>query len=202
MIATINTRLGGKDFIQAQVLPARIAYFGDSMSASAGYPDIIYGINGITRTNYAVGGTSVCTATYAPSGGNDLIDKYNTEISLGYTGQLVSFVYLQNDLGAGVINATWKATYKAIIQAFITAGWPLTRLLLMNEPCLISNAAARAPARAFILQIAGELGILYYDVYQRFVDTGVNDSLFGDVIHPNSAGQDVWANGYFQFLRR
>lgn len=207
MIAVINHRIGAKDSAQPGVLSKRIAYFGDSMTngSAIDYPYKIYSLNGIAKTNYGLSGTSVCTGTFAPVGGNsNLIDLYTTETALGYIGQLVSFAYLQNDSTLfNASSASWKATYKSIIQAFISAGWPVTKLLIMNEPCLVANQSApRTALMAAISAIATELGILYYDVYQRFIDTGVNDSLFMDSIHPSDAGQDVWAQGYYTFIRR
>jgi len=184
--------------------PNRIAYFGDSFTSSAfGYPIKINASNGIHYTNYGVGGTKVCTGTYAPSGGNDLIDKYQTEIALGYTGQLVSFQYGRNDMAGGVVNSSWKAAYKSIIQAFITAGFPKRRLLIIAQPTYSTDAAGWALTRTYALQIANELGILFYDAFQAFVNTGNNDSLFGgDFVHPNDAGQTLIASGYLNYLYR
>lgn len=185
-------------------LPLRIAYFGDSFTSSPyGYPIKVNASNGISYTNYGVGGTSVCTGTYAPSGGNDLIDKYQTEINLGYTDQLVSFQYGRNDMASGVVNASWKAAYKAIIQAFLTAGFPARRLLIISQPTYSTDAAGWALTRTYASQIATELGILHYDAFQRFVDTGTNDALFeADHVHPNDAGQAVLAAGYLNYLFR
>jgi hypothetical protein len=189
-------------------LPNRIAYFGDSMTVCDirvyNYPNKVFAANGVTQTNYGVGGAAVCTSSYAPTGGAmDLIDLYNAEISLGYAGQLVSFAYTHNDYNRGIVNATWKATYKAIIQAFITAGFPTKRLMLIIEPAHSSISMEKSQTRQYIKEIASELGILIYDVWQRFIDTGINDSFYGtDTTHPLEPGQQIWANGYDTFLRR
>lgn len=186
--------------------PTRIAYFGDSYTAGLlTYPNKVNANNGIPFTNYAVGGTSVSTNTYAPTGGNNLIDKYTTEVNLGYTGQLVCFAYGTNDAAAGVVNSTWKATYKSIIQSFITAGFPAKRLLIQSVPAYSTLAAGKALARQYSSEIASELGISYYDVFLAFKNTGVNDSYFSasdGYVHPTDAGQIIWTQSFYRFLNR
>lgn len=211
---TITIRCSKKaQLANIAVIAARIAYFGDSYTVGTPpgggttYP-VKLGItySAIPYTNYAVGGTKIASLTYSTTvGGNNLIDLYQTEINLGYTGQLVSFAYGRNDGGVGgFINATWKATYKSIIQDFITAGFPTNRLLIIAQPNY-PQSAGTTTARPYVAEIASELGILYYDVFQTFVDTGANDSYWSasdGFVHPTDAGQVVWAVGYDYFLRR
>lgn len=189
-------------------LPLMISYFGDSFTDNHifGYPIKIFADNSISYTNYGVGGTKVCDATYAPAPGNsNLIDVYTTELALGYRGGTISFMYGQND-GAvpGLVNASWKAVYKSVIQAFITAGWPRKRIIMMAQPHIILNGTAPALVliRQYDLEIAQELGIQFYNVYQRFLDTGANDTFFDGTAHPNDAGQALIASGYETFLLR
>jgi len=186
-------------------LPTKIAYFGDSFTAPNGltYPTgVSNDYPAIPKTNYAIGGTRVCYLSYAPAGNNDLIDKYQTELDSGYRGGMVSFMYGTNDESVGgLVNATWKETYKSIIKKFIDAGWPKNRLLIMAIPC--ATIGGKPLSRQYSAEIAKELGIMFYDVYKRFIDTGVNSTLFleGDT-HPNAAGQAVIAAGYETFLLR
>ncbi len=201
-IHTINTRIGLRNpSPPSQVLPTKIAYFGDSMTGG-GQDVYLYAVTPVPYINYYVSFTTVCTNTYAPTvGGQNLIDKYTLELNLGYTGQLVSFAFGQNDSPNSMAN--WKAAYKGIIQAFITAGWPLNRLMIILEPSHTTLAANKAVIRATIDQIASELGILRYSVFQRYIDTGRNDELLNvDTIHPTQEGQQVWAAGYATFLRQ
>jgi len=195
-------------------LPSFIAFFGDSFTAgppSDGGETYAYKIAstyGIPDTVYAVGGTRVCTSTYAPVGGNkDLIDLYKIELARGYNNSMVCFAYGTNDAGVGgLVNSTWKATYKAIIDSFIVRGWPVNRILIMSAPSygnLGAPGTSNALTRQYAQEIASELGILYYDVYETFRQTGINDLLFSSTnFHPLNKGQVIWANGFYNYLRK
>lgn len=181
------------------------AFFGDSYTAGSGstYPNRFATATSIPIRNYAVGGTRVCSGTYAPVvSGTDLIDKYQTEIALGYHGQAVSFQYGQNDVAAGIVNAQWKATYKSIIQAFINAGWPLRKLVLIVQPNHTTLQGSRALARQYGIEIARELNILCYNAYDQFNSFGAgNNVLFQvDNVHPNASGDSLLSVGVQQFI--
>jgi lysophospholipase L1-like esterase len=182
------------------------AFFGDSFTegvSGANYPNHFTAATGIPIRNYGTGGTRVCGNTYAPvNGGHDLIDKYQTEIALGYTGQAVSFQYGTNDIGAGVVNAQWKTTYKSIIQAFINAGWPLRKLLIIVQPNYSTSQASRLLARRYAIEIARELNILCYNAFDSFNSfSGGNDVLFKvDNVHPNPSGDSLLSVGVQQYI--
>lgn len=196
-------------------LPSFIAWFGDSftkgppLDGGETYPYKIEALYSIPDTVYALGGTRVCTATYAPVGGNrDLIDLYQIELTRGYsTGHMVCFAYGTNDAAVGgLVNATWKATYEAIIDSFLVHGWPPNRLLIMAAPSygtLGAPGTANALTRKYAYEISQDLGILYYDVYSTFQNTGMNNFLFNSTnFHPTNQAQVIWANELYNYLRR
>lgn len=182
-----------------------ITYFGDSFTkgppsdGGSTYPTQVNVANSIPFHNYSLGGTSVCTNTYAPVPGNsNLIDTFHTELNKGYHGQMVSFCYGTND--QAIVNGQWKATYEAIIDSFIVHGWPRDRLLIIAAPCTTGNAPLTAPARAIEYQIYLDLQILFLDEFQVFLATGNNDALFDGTAHPLLAGQVIWKNSLIPFI--
>lgn len=183
--------------------PTAIKYFGDSMTVGGigspaptnPYPYLVNAINGIAYTNNGVGGTTVKAAGI---GGSNFFNKYGAEITLGYTGQFVSAMYGYNDSAGGVINSTWKADLKAIWQAFITAGFPANKLLMCADP-----VGSNIQMILYCYEIASELGIQFYNVSQRFIETGKYSTLIGgDGIHPNDAGQALITSGFDTFIKR
>ena len=211
-IVSIRTRYGTKNPVIIITAPPFIDFHGDSVSAAVfttvnNYPTVLPSINGITCNTYAEGGTTVyagASGTAGHAGTGNFVDYKYISLNKGYSGQYVSFCYGINDYAYGIIDVTWKSIYKSYIQQYITAGWPLNKLILLIPPFIVSNWGQYTQTRDYINEIADELGILKYDVFQRFVNTGVNDSLFigGAGLHPTQAGQNLWATGYDTFIKR
>lgn len=195
--APITKRIGQINTKVIYTPPTKIAYFGDSWTANGTpYPGIVNSINGIDYTNYGVGNTTVDDGGIP---GSNLIDLYDSELSLGYSGQFVSFFFGTNDLA--FLSSTWKATYKGIIQEFIDAGFPLDKLLICLPGKEIQPLSIELTN--YVYQIAKELGIQIYDVNKRFLETGNNSGMFNPGTgHPGSLGQSVIASGYDTFIKR
>lgn len=187
--SSITTRRGQINAKVTYTPPTKIVYFGDSWTANNGpYPGLVNAINGIPYTNRAVSGSAV-------SGLNTI---YNDELSLGYTGQFVSFMYGTND--ASNVNLAWKNLYKGILQDFIDGGFPKERLMIMIPGKLLQpvdpNWYIYMPA------IAAELQINIYDVNQRFLNMGNSNQIDAISLHPNATGQMTIATGYDTFIQR
>jgi hypothetical protein len=211
-VFSIITRYGTKNIIVTATPPPFIKKHGDSVSASVfgsvtNHPSLVQAINGITFTTHAEGGTTVYAGASGtaghPNSGNFVDYKYLT-LNDGYVGQYLSFCYGINDFAYGIIDAAWKSTYKGYIQEYLTAGFPASKLMIEIPPFVKSNWVQYTQTRDIIHEIGDELGILKYDVFQRFVNTNNNDALFigGAGLHPNQTGQNLWASGYDTFIKR
>lgn len=173
------------------------AFFGDSITILANnYVQILSDKNGGTIRNYGVTGSTVYQGGIS---GQNLINKYQAEVNLGYTGQYVSFAHGTNDV---TIDAAWKAQYKSIIQAFINVGFPTNRLIIAIPPAGTTRLVSALPMQNMIRTIADEMGILKYDVANRFAlyNGGNASSLFVDDTHPTYTGHQIWARGLDTFF--
>jgi len=189
----------GSRFV-VHVRTPKIAYYGDSFTAgqygggvTTAYPGFVYGIDSIPYTNYALGGTTVNQGGIA---GSNLISRYQLELNLGYTGQYVVFMYGYND--GSYANAQFKSDYKTILQAYITAGFPLDKIILCIQPRVL-------PAiRTYLNEIASELGVILYDSYALFeaIPNYLDTHYVPGDLHPNNTGQLLIATGLEPLIRR
>lgn len=158
--------------------------YGDSITAGFNSTDrlldgyvakVAQGL-GINHYNYGISGTSVL-----PSTGTNLIDIYNTK-NLSRKGYLI-LAYGTND----TIDATWKSTYKNIIQYFIERGFDLDKICIVSPPYQSDKLTKLTLCRQYCSEISTELGIRFADWWTWSKDNG-GDSLLADGTHPTTIG--------------
>jgi hypothetical protein len=125
--------------------------------------------------------------------GENLADVYTrvTSSNTDWINGYYFFGYGTNDQNE---DATWIAAYTAIIQTFITAGVPLSHIIIMGTP------SRATPVQA---TIASNLGVNYFDVWTYFngYPSGGQPALVAvDGIHPNTLGHSYWATGLLTYL--
>ncbi len=171
-----------------------ILFFGDSHTAglnasgASTYVKLVEAETGYPAYNQAVSGSVVYAINpYNGITGSNLSSIYNGHTS--NTNGYVVFQYGTND-GTSGVNATWKANYKTYIQAYITAGVPLSKIVICSPP-YNTNATYFTNitnTRTTIADIASEMGIKYADFYGAMVTAGQDiNAIGGDGIHGNNA---------------
>jgi len=158
--------------------------YGDSITAGFnstdrllnGYVGLVANDLGINHYNYGISGTSV-----QPSTGTNLIDIYNTK-NLSRKGYLI-LAYGTND----TIDASWKSTYKNIIQYFIERGFDKNKICIVSPPYQSDKLTKLTTCRQYCSEISTELGIRFADWWTWSKDNG-GDSLLADGTHPTTIG--------------
>lgn len=180
-------------------------YFGDSITTGAiatdinaeSYVTVLSHNKGYDYVSIAYpGSVAVPTASHAGVAGENLADTYtrafvvkDNYVAEGY----YFFAYGTNDQSP---DASWKASYKAIVQTFITKGVPLSHIIMVGVPYHSSTPLATP----YIIAIASELGVSYYDNQAHMVANGGATLMNADGLHPNTAGHADMASGLAIYL--
>lgn len=200
---TAENEEGIKQYLMAKYAPderPRFVYFGDSQTAGTCGFMVVHPY--LTRTatstelvNYGQGSTIVFpNAGSTGVAGSNFVDLYQDALTLPYQGQYLVIGYGVNDVNQGGVDATWKATYKAMINEFITAGWDPDKIVIHIPPSTATRQALMSTANTYISEIASELGIQLYDANAYIIANG-GDTNFGDALHLNNQGNIYYSAG-------
>ena len=143
------------------------------------------------------------------NGSGDFIDYAATYARSKWSSYKVILCYGTNDCatasgGYGWTSwANWKASYKAEIQRFITAGWNPADICIMTPPYSTGAYVAGnlTTVKDLIKEIASELGLTLVDWWQLCVDASHNvAALGGDNIHGNNTTHGLVRTALSNFI--
>lgn len=183
-----------------QIAPKSFVHcYGDSLTAGScdppnNWPFIVAADNSLQLVNFGVGGTIV-QPNLSSTGvsGKNFIDLLPTALKWPYAGQWVVVGFGVNDTNQSGIDATWKSLYKARLQEMLTWGYNPSKFILTIPPSTSVRQSYMAQTNTYISEIASELGLILFDANALFLANG-GDTLFGDTLHPNGAGNVLTAN--------
>lgn len=174
--------------------------YGDSISTGntgdfSVWPWLVIADESFDLVSRSHGGTTVFGHDgIAGVAGQNLEDVYQQAFERPYAGQWTVFAFGTNDVNDSVMSEDWKTGYQAIIQQFIVFGYPTDKIIVVKAPTTSIRQADMAACFGYIDDIGTALGVHVYDCNADFIANG-GDSLFGDSLHPNSAGNTIYKNG-------
>lgn len=174
-------------------------FYGDSITE--GYSGTTFNIDGFVAKvaelaglltyNMGISDTSVYAGGVATANLNDV---YQFALQ-GDKRDIVVFSYGTNDANTqGFID-----NYTTILQAYITAGFTKSKLIVCSPPYQVSNVVKYSTMIPAIQAMCTSLGITFIDINAHTLANG-GAALSADGTHPNDAGHLVIANKIIEVI--
>src|ERR1700761_1246295 len=210
--STNSTYFGGPP---AYVAPSgSITFFGDSITAGTGvttggtrYSTLVATGLGLTEVNNGVASSTLEEQSPSqPLGATSMVSRISSipTYSAGTT-QWLLFCYGINDFqyaGTNYNPTNFLTDYTTVINAAVTKGWPLAKIVVTSLPyygsfnynTTGSGGGTRTTANYALFQsaittlVSNKPGLVYVDISTPTVNRGGDYNLSGDGLHPNNVG--------------